>query len=121
MIVTLGQAGLYIDKSFVPDISIGTHWGKHWTDSGFDEKYGSRQKWEHNYPDYFPQARSNPQFPWCYPEEALPEFRRWMRENYIGDGKFTRYINDKIRQKELPASFAQLVTAAYNLEDNSRD
>lgn len=119
MIVTLGQAGLYIDKSFVPDISIGIHWGKHWTENRFDEKYQPRQKWEHNYPGYFPQAKSNPQFPWCYPEAALPEFRRWMRENYIGDGKFTKYINDQIKKKELPASFAQLVITAYNLDDQA--
>jgi hypothetical protein len=38
-----------------------------------------------------------------------------MRENYIGDGKFTStsYINSKIKQRELPASFAQLVITAY--------
>jgi hypothetical protein len=30
MIVTLGQAGLHIDSSFVPDGSVGTHWSKHW-------------------------------------------------------------------------------------------
>jgi len=121
MIVTLGQAGLHIDKSFVPDGSVGIHWGKHWSENDFDATYGARQKWEHNYPHYFPQAKSNPQWPWCYPEAALPEFRRWMRENYIGDGKFTKYINDKIKQRELPASFAQLVIAAYDLDGASED
>ena len=40
-----------------------------------------------------------------------------MRENYIGDGKFTKYINDKIKQKELPASFSQIVIEAYNLDE----
>jgi hypothetical protein len=80
------------------------------------KKYGARLKWDHNYPDYFPQAKSNPQPAWCYPEAALPEFRRWMRENYIGDGKFTKYINNKIVQKQLPASFAQLVISAYKLD-----
>ncbi|MEX2201191.1 MAG: hypothetical protein WD711_07345, partial [Dongiaceae bacterium] len=119
MIVTLGQAGLHIDKSFVPDGSVGSHWSRHWDENGFDDKFGARQKWDHNYPDYFPQARSNPQPAWCYREAALPEFRRWMRENYIGDGKFTKYINAKIKQKELPASFAQLLVAAYKLEDKS--
>ncbi len=116
MIVTLGQAGLHIDSSFVPDGSVGSIWGKHWRDNNLDEKFGCRTEWAHNYPEYFPQAASNPQSAWCYPEAALPEFRRWMRENYIGDGKFTKYINTKIKQKELPASFAQLVITAYKLD-----
>ncbi len=120
MIVTLGQAGLHIDSSFVPDGSVGTHWGKHWESNGFDSIYGVRQKWEHNFPDYFPQAKSNPQTPWCYPEAALPEFRRWMRENYIGDGKFTKYIDGKVKQKELPASFSQIVLSAYNLGEKPK-
>jgi hypothetical protein len=118
VIVTLGQAGLHIDSSFVPDGSVGIHWSKHWDQNGFDNKYGARVKWDHNYPDYFPQAKSNPQPAWCYPEMALGEFRRWMRENYIGEGKFITYINGKIKQKELPASFSQLVISAYNLNDS---
>lgn len=116
MIVTLGQAGLAIDSSFVPDGSVGIHWGKHWKDMGLAEQFGERKEWDHNYPEYFPQAKSNPQPAKCYPESALPEFRRWMRENYIGDGKFTKYINSKIKQKALPASFSQLVIEAYDLD-----
>jgi hypothetical protein len=72
------------------------------------EKFGERTKYLHNYPDYFPQAQSNPQEPWCYPEAALGEFRRWFRETYIGDGKFTKYLTSKVQSRELPASFAQL-------------
>ena len=117
MIVTLGQAGLHIDSTFVPDGSVGSHWSRYWGEGEFENKYGARLKWDHNYPDYFPQAKSNPQPAWCYPETALPEFRRWMRGNYIGDGKFTKYINTKIQQKQLPASFAQLVISAYKLDE----
>lgn len=119
MIVTLGQAGLQIDSSFVPDGSVGLVWGKHWTDNNFDSRLGERIKWDHNFPEYFPQAKSNPQPAWCYPEAALPEFRRWMRENYIGGGKFANYISNKVKQKELPASFAQLAISAYNLDDGA--
>lgn len=118
MIVTLGQAGLQIDNTFVPDISVGQAWSKHWDERGFDLQYGERVKWAHNYPEYFPQAPSNPQPAWCYPEIALGEFRRWFREDYIQGGKFARYINGKIQQKQLPASFAQLVVKAYRLEDD---
>lgn len=117
MIVTLGQAGLAIDSSFVPDGSVGIHWARHWKADNLADQYGDRIEWDHNYPDYFPQARSNPQPAKCYPEAALPEFRRWMRENYIGDGKFTKYINGKIKQKELPASFSQIVIEAYDLDE----
>jgi hypothetical protein len=117
MIVTLGEAGLHIDSSFVPDISVGNTWGKHWTENDFDSHYGSRIKWEHNYPQIFPQSKSNPQDAWCYPEAALPEFRRWFREQYVGEGKFSKYINGKIKAKELPPIFAQLVIKAYNLDE----
>jgi len=116
MIVTLGNAGLHIDSNFLPDGSVGLTWGNHWRKNNFDKKYGERTKWEHNFPDYFPQAKSNPQDVWCYPESALPEFRRWVREDYIGGGKFSNYINGKIKQKELPPSFSQLVISAYNLD-----
>ncbi len=115
MIVALGQSGLHIDSSFVPDGSVGIHWAKHWNEGDLDAKFGARQNWQHNYPDYFPQAKSNPQHAWCYPESALAEFRKWMREKYIGDGKFTKYINEKVKKKELPASFAQLAVTAYEL------
>lgn len=116
MIVTLGQAGLHIDDSFVPDISVGQGWAKYWADSELDQAYGGRRKYRHNYPAYFPQAGSNPQEPWCYPEDSLGEFRRWFRDTYIGEGKFAKYLNNKARRTELPASFAQLAITAY---DNS--
>jgi hypothetical protein len=116
MIVTLGEAGLHIDSTFVPDISVGGAWGKHWADKNLEEQYGERVKWEHNYPEIFPQAKSNPQHAWCYPEAALPEFRRWFREGYVGDGKLSRYINGKIKANELPPSFTQKITKAYDLD-----
>lgn len=113
VVVTLGQNGLHIDSGFVPDISVGQAWAAHWKKQGFDASYGTRAKFEHNYPDYFPQAASNPQEPWCYPEAALGEFRRWLREDYVGAGKFAKYIESKVAQKALPPSFAQLAIAAY--------
>jgi hypothetical protein len=113
MIVTLGQAGVPIDDSFVPDISVGQHWAKHWSAQNFDWNFGERIKFEHNYPEYFSQSPSNPQPAWCYPEAALGEFRRWFRENYIGEGKFEKYLLQKVSEKKLPVSFAQLAIAAY--------
>jgi hypothetical protein len=117
IIVHLGQNGLAIDSTFVPDISVGIHWSKHWVDKNLSLQYGDRIKFEHNYPHYFPQADSNPQAPWCYPEMALGEFKRWLRENYIKGGKFEKYLNDQVNKKSLPPSFAQLAIAAYTDTD----
>lgn len=114
IIVTLGQHGLHIDEAFVPDISIGQNWSRHWEETDLAGRFGERRKFDHNYPDYFPQARSNPQPSWCYPESALGEFRRWVREQYIGEGKFAKYLDNKVRRQELPASFAQLAIVAYS-------
>lgn len=120
MIVHLGQSGLHIDSSFVPDISIDIHWGKYWSANNLNEKYGERKKFEHNYPDYFPQALSNPQEPWCYPENALGEFRKWVREEYIASGKFKNYLMDKVKQNSLPVSFAQIAISSYGINDSSK-
>ena len=60
------------------------------------------------------RSASNPQEPWCYPDAALGEFRRWLPEDYIGEGRFQKYIEGKVQQKQLPASFAELALAAYN-------
>ena len=120
IIVHLGQSGLMIDNKFVPDISVGIHWAKYWTSNKLNEKFGERIKFQHNYPDYFPQAESNPQEPWCYPEMALGEFRRWIREKYIGEGKFEHYLSDKVKQNVLPASFAQIAIAAYSENDDKK-
>jgi hypothetical protein len=113
MIATLGRAGIHIDSTFVPDISVGLCWSKHWTTNNFAVKYSDRIKWNHDYPDDFPQSASNPQEVWAYPEQALGDFRHWFREIYIGDGKFKAYLESKEKRGELPPSFAQLALAAY--------
>lgn len=117
IIVHLGQNGLSIDSKFIPDISVGIHWSKHWSDKNLSQEYGERIKFEHNYPNYFPQAKSNPQEPWCYPEMALGEFKRWIRESYIKGGKFQKYLSDQVAKNALPPSFAQLAVAAYTDND----
>lgn len=113
IIITLGLAGLHIDKNFVPDISVGKSWAAHWNNSDLEAAHGPRIKFEHNYPDYFPQAASNPQEPWCYPEGALGEFRRWIREDYIDAGKFKKYLDGQVKARALPPSFSQLAIETY--------
>lgn len=113
MVVHLGQSGIHIDSTFVPDGSVGQHWARHWKSAELENSYGPRIKYDHNYPEYFPQALSNPQESNCYPESALGEFRRWFREVYIGEGKFEKYLTGKVKDKALPVSLAQLAISAY--------
>lgn len=119
IIVHLGQSGLHIDSKFVPDISVGLLWSKYWGSAGLADKYGERIKFEHNYPNYFPQSASNPQEPWCYPEMGLGEFKRWIREDYIKGGKFATYLEGQVEKRALPPSFAQLAIAAYTGDEPS--
>lgn len=113
--VTLGQSGIFADQNIIPDISIGQCWGRHWKDNGLEEKYGTRLEYKHFYPNYFPQSVSNPQTPWCYPEAALGEFKRWLREDYIRGGKFRSYVNGQVQRKQIDAPAAQQALAAYSL------
>jgi len=94
LIVDLINADLTVNHKTIPDVSVGTVWGKYWTDNGLDSVYGARITWDHNYPDYYPQALSNPQPAKAYPDAALPEFRRWFREDYLPT-KFPKYILGK--------------------------
>ena len=94
MIIDLINADLTVNDKTIPDISVGKCWGDHWTKGDFDQAYGARIKYKHNYPAYYPQAASNPQLPWAYPNEALAEFRRWFRQEYLVT-RFPRYILTK--------------------------
>ncbi len=94
MIVDLINQGLAVNDHTVPDGSVGAHWARHWEEKGFDMKLGFRHKYPHYYPPEFPQSASNPQMAWSYPDAALPEFRRWFREEYLIT-KFPKYILTK--------------------------
>ncbi len=113
--VTLGQNGIHANKDIIPDISIGQCWSRHWKDNKFDQKYGARLEYKHYYPNYFPQSVSNPQTPWCYPELALGEFKRWLREDYIRGGRFRSYVGGQVQRKQIDAPAAQQALAAYKL------
>jgi hypothetical protein len=111
IMVTLIRAGAMIDDRFVPDISVGQHWATHWKDSGLESIHGPRVQYPHSYPEYFPQAASNPQPAYCYPDGVLGEFRRWMRETYLVD-RMPGYLQSKARQGALPPSFVDLALQA---------
>jgi hypothetical protein len=94
MIVDLIDADLAVSDKTIPDISVGRCWSDYWKASQYEQKHGERQKYEHNYPAYYPQSASNPQLPWAYPDSALGDFRRWFKREYLTT-KFPQYILTK--------------------------
>lgn len=116
IIVELIRSGADVGVHFVPDISVGKGWSKHWKDNDLDTVFGERQEYDHNYPDYFPQAVSNPQAAKCYPEAALPEFRRWMRVVYLPE-KLPSYLAGKVKQGMLPQSFVEVARLTFQQDD----
>ena len=111
--VTLIRSGANLGSSFIPDISVGQHWGRHWTSNNLDAVYGDRINYDHHYPSYFPQALSNPQPAYCYPDEALAEFRDWIKKEYITK-KMPSYLRGKVKQGQIPAPAATIALDAFN-------
>jgi hypothetical protein len=113
MQVTLIRAGASLGEDFIPDISVGIHWGKHWTSNNLGVVYGAeRQKYDHSYPSYFPQSASNPQPAYCYPDEALAEFRDWFRKEYINK-KMPTYLLGKVKDGQITAPAATAALEAF--------
>ncbi len=113
IIVTLIQGGAPVGSNFVPDLSMGQHWGKYWRENNLENSFGARIEYLHDYPESFPQAKSNPQTPWAYPDGALPAFRKWVREIYIRE-KLPQFLRNKEKQGMLPPSFTQLAVSALD-------
>lgn len=112
ILVTMIRANANIGKDFIPDISVGMAWAKYWKSENLEVIFGERKRYEHNYPDYFPQALSNPQPAYCYPDDALGEFRRWVRETYLSE-QMPKYLESKVREGKLPALTANAAIAAF--------
>lgn len=96
LVVDLITADLTVNHKTVPDISVGIAWGKYWTENNLEAEFGPRIQYEHNYPNYYPQALSNPQKPNAYPDAALPIFRQWFKQVYLLT-KFPAYILTKAK------------------------
>lgn len=94
LVVDLINADVTVDAKTIPDISVGIAWAKHWKESGLDLIHGAPIKYEHHYPAEYPQSWSNPQLSNAFPDEAIPAFRRWFREEYLTT-KFPVYILKK--------------------------
>jgi hypothetical protein len=112
MVVTMIRQGAVLNDKFIPDISVGSLWGRYWTKENLEVIYGERKRYEHSYPSYFPQAASNPQEAYCYPDDALGEFRKWVREHYV-PVRLPNYLSDKVKQGRIPAQQASAAIAAF--------
>jgi len=112
MIVDLIRAGLPISDKTIPDISVGQVWANYWRDKGLETRFGERCGYDHYYPSYYPQAKSNPQPAWAYPEDALPEFRRWFRTIYLPT-KYPAYILNKAKVLAGGKAQAQQIAELY--------
>lgn len=104
------QGGLPCDEHTIPDISVGRMWSSHWEEKDLEARFGARSKTDHSYPDYFPQAVSNPQPIWVYPISALGEFRSWLMTIYVPT-KLPNYLKTKVSKGVLPASIAEMLLA----------
>jgi hypothetical protein len=119
LFAALFSRGIDPGTKMILDISVGWHWGAHWRKSKGNERHSARMEFPHYYPDYFAQHWSNPQDAKCYPEAALPEFRKWMREVYIPT-KMPAYLKDQVRQGKITAQAANNALVALNDREQRR-
>ena len=115
MIVTLIRSNVIINDKVIPDLSVGKTWANYWKSKDLSSTFGERVHYAHNYPNYYPQSLSNPQPAWAYPEEALAEFRKWFRREYI-TSKFPAYMLSQVAQGKLIKSAALGAITAINPE-----
>lgn len=112
MIVPMINAGINVGPNIVPDISVGQRWSKYWAVESLEVLHGPRMKYDHDYPVYFPQAASNPQTPYCYPDDALGDFRKWFRETYLGD-HLSDYLNSQAKIGKIKSAIATKAIQAF--------
>lgn len=112
LMVDLINAGLPVNEHTMPDSSVGGTWGRFWTASDFDRRFGPRVQYAHYFPTEFPQSASNPQMAWAYPNEAWAEFQRWLRTVYLTT-KYPPYILRKANVLPGGHDEAQRLAALY--------
>ena len=115
MIVPMIRADVIVSDQVVPDISVGLAWSNYWKENKLQLKYGERIRYDHNYPEYYPQAKSNPQRSCAYPDAALGEFRSWLRKSYVASN-LPDYILRQYKSGNLPQESACKVLKAFELE-----
>lgn len=101
-----------VNNKIIPDISVGQAWAREWKDKNYDSIYSSAIKYEHLYPESYPQSKSNPQDAWCYPVESLGMFRKWFYDNYLSS-KFPKYINNLIKNNKLSLNYGKDIIKTF--------
>ncbi|CNI87663.1 Uncharacterised protein [Yersinia intermedia] len=114
MIVPMIRSGVMVSDKVIPDISVGRFWSEFWDENGLSRTYGNRKKFNHEYPDYYPQSKSNPQPSHAYPDGALGIFRAWLKRHYIST-KLPKYLLGQTK-KGLDLKDANLVLSAFNAQ-----
>ncbi len=112
MIVPMIRSGIIISDRVVPDISVGKAWSTFWKKNDLAAQYGERIKYDHEYPLYYPQAKSNPQPSYAYPDAALGIFREWLRQHYVV-AKFPTYILGQAKKGNIPSDAASKAIEAF--------
>lgn len=112
MIVPMIRSGVIVSDKVVPDISVGKAWSEYWEVNNFSSIFGDRARYNHEYPDYYPQAKSNPQPSFAYPNAALGQFRDWLHQTYIVS-KFPKYLLGQTAKGSLPVQVANKVLEAF--------
>ena len=104
--VDLINADLVVNSHTMSDGSVGSHWATYWKANNLATQFGDRIPYHHNFPNYYPQALSNPQLANAYPDEALPLFRKWFKQIYLLT-KFPAYMLTKANM--LPGGKAEAI------------
>lgn len=107
IVIAAIETGLIINTHTIPDISVGQMWANHWKSKNLEQKFGQRQKFPHEYPEYFPQSAAHTEAN-IYPLEALGEFRIWLETIYLPE-KFPSYLDRKISQGYIPKKTAGIL------------
>ncbi len=89
------HADLPVNDKTVPDISVGLCWADRW--KAISHLHGERIPYKCDYPGSYKQSKANGSIEAnAYPDSALPEFRKWFREEYLPT-KFPAYILKKAK------------------------
>ena len=113
IIVPMIKSGIMISDKVVPDISVGKAWSEHWKNNNLNDKYGEIIRYDHEYPPYYPQAKSNPQPSYAYPNNALGEFRNWLQSTYL-QKKFPKYLRGQSQKGAISAQVLQKSIQTFN-------
>ena len=113
MIIPLIHSGFIVTDKVIPDISVGQAWAKLWESENLAEKFGERVRYKHQYPSYYRQAAAGAVDAWAYPDEALPLFRYWIRDNYIKT-KFPDYLWRAMKKGAISEQQGTAVLTAFD-------